>query len=118
MAVPSGAKIFEEPLDPYDVVDFQVDLNPLLETGESITAYTISVPTESSLLGLEVKTTDGYTTSLSSNIVQFWLGILLAEQANAAFNTSATLPIEISITTNSVPARKKQRTVAVVVKQR
>ena len=118
MAVPADAKVFEEPMDPTDIVDYEIDLGPLLETGEVVATHTETVPTESVLLGLEIKTTGGYITTLTGNILKIWLGVLLAEQANSAFVDGVTLPIEITITTNSTPLRKKQRTVAVKVIQR
>lgn len=118
MAVPAEAKVFTEALDPADIVDFSVDLNPLLEGGETIVSHTETVPTESAVLGLQIKTTGGYATTLSAGILKFWLGVLLAEQNNTAFVDGVTLPIEITITTNSTPARVKQRTVAVKVIQR
>ena len=118
MATPDTAKIFEETLDPYDVLDFEVDVAPLLEVGEGVASYELSLPTESTLLGLEILTTDGYVTTMESNIIRFYVGIELAEQANPAFVAGATLPIEVNVTTNSVPPRKKQRTVAVTVVQR
>lgn len=118
MAIPAEAKIFLEPLDPTDITDFQLNLSGLLESGESIASQTLSVPTESSLLGLEIKTTGGYVTTLAANILTIWLGILIAEQGNAAFVAGVTLPIEITVITNSTPPRKKQRTFAVKVIQR
>jgi hypothetical protein len=118
MAVPADAQVFEEPLDPTDIVDFEIDLGPLLETGEAIASQTVTVPTESSVLGLEIKTTGGYSTILTGNILRIWLGVLVGEQQNAAFATGVTLPIEITVTTDSTPPRRKQRTVAVQVIQR
>lgn len=118
MAVPTEAKIFLEPLDPLDITDFEINLAPLLESGEGIASQTVSLPTESTLLGLEVKTTGGYATSLTGNILRIWLGIMPAEQGNAAFASGVILPIEVVVNTNSTPPRKKQRTVAVKVIQR
>jgi hypothetical protein len=118
MAVPAEAKVFAEALDPADIVDFEIDLSPLLEGAETIATHTETIPPESALLGLEFKTTGGYATSLTGNILRIWLGIADAQQSNAAFATGVTLPIELTITTNSTPARKKQRTVAVKVIQR
>lgn len=118
MAVPAEAKVFTETMDPTDIVDFEIDIAPILETGEGVTTHTEAIPTESALLGLQIKTTGGYATSLTGTILRIWLGISSAEQANAAFVDGVTLPIEITITTNSTPPRVKQRTVAVTVIQR
>lgn len=118
MAVPSDAKIFAESIDPYDIVDYEIDLAPLLEVGEDVASHTLTIPTESALLGLEIKTTGGYTTNLNANILRFWLGINAIEQGNAAFVNGVILPIEVSITTNSTPLRRKKRTVALKVIRR
>lgn len=119
MALPKNVQVFTEPMDPYDILDYEVDVTSLLQSGESVTSYTVSLPTESSLLGLEILTTAPYSTSITGNVIRFYLGVIGAEQANAAFSgEGAVLPIEISINTNTNPPRRKQRTVAVVVRQR
>jgi hypothetical protein len=118
MAIPEEAKVFLESLDPTDILDFQIDLAPILEIGEGITSCTATLPTESVLLGLEIKTTAGYATTLTGTILRIWLGIIPAEQANSAFVAGVTLPIIITVTTNATPPRVKQRTVAVKVIQR
>jgi len=118
MAIPAGAKQFTETMDPFDVLDFEVDISTQLQQGEGATSATLSIPTESTLLGLTINTTGGYTTTLIGNILRFYLSIILQEQANSAFAGGVSLPLEISIITNSVPARKKQRTVVVRVIQR
>ncbi len=120
MALPTDVKVFAETLGPYDTVEFNVNATPLLESGEAISSYSVTVPTESSLLGLTVNTTGGYTTSITSNVIKFWLSIDVAHQTDSAFTTAGgvKLPLEISVTTDSTPARKKKRTVAVTVEAR
>lgn len=120
MAIPQGVKIFTDELDPYDILDFKINLAALLEGGETISGTPVlALPTESTLLGLEIKTTNGYATSLSSNVIKFYLGVIDAEQNNTAFDGEGVLlPIKVTVTTNSVPPRRKQRTVAVRVKQK
>ena len=118
MAVPATASIFAEPMDPYEILDFEVGVASLLEVGETVSSYTVTLPTESSLLGLTINTTAPYATSITGNVIKFYLAVTVGEQANSAFTAGVILPIEISVTTNAAAPRKKQRTVAVRVIQR
>ena len=116
MALPTDVKIFEEPLGPYDTVEYMIDASPLLEKFENIASYTVTLPTESSLLGLQIVTTGGYSTSIANNVITFWLAVNPVNQADLIFvGAGVTVPIEVSIITTSVPARKRKRTIAVNV---
>lgn len=117
MAIPANALVWAETMDPYDVVDFTIDVTNLLSS-DSVSSFTITPYTESTLLGLEIGS-GAYAPSIAGNIITVWLQIGLANQANPAFDgAGATLPIELSITTNSSPVRKRQRTLVVKVAQR
>ena len=119
MTFPISTKVWAETMDPYDVVDYKVDLSPLLATGEAIASFTVLTLTESDLLGLTVGTsTYAPVLDAATNNITIWLSIAAGFQANAAFVLGMTLPIEISIITDSSPSRRKQRTVAVKVIQR
>lgn len=117
MAIPVNALVWPETMDPYDVVDYTVDVSNLLSS-DSVSSFTIVPYTESTLLGLEVGT-GSYAPSITGNIITVWLQVNVANQANPAFDgAGASLPLELSITTNSSPARKRQRTLVVKVAQR
>ncbi len=118
MTIPVGTKVFAESMDPFDIVDFQVDLQDLLEQGENIATAVLTLPTESSLLGLTINTSGGYSTTLISKTLKFYLSVTDSEQSNAVFSAGVILPIEVRVVTDSIPARKKQRTIAVQVVQR
>lgn len=118
MAIPSNAVVWPEVMDPYDVLDYTVDVSDLLEAGENVASFTVTPLAESALVGLTLGTSS-YATSIAGNVIRIWLSIASGQQDNAAFNgTGATLPIEISVTTTSTPPRKKQRTAVVKVAQR
>lgn len=118
MAIPPTALVWEEPMDPYDVVDYTIDTTPLLSDLEDVASYTVVPLAESELLGLEVGTAE-YAPSITDNVILVWLQVDPAFQANPAFSGAGqTLPLEVSITTNSSPPRKRQRTVVVKVMQR
>src|SRR6478752_6789159 len=120
MAIPASTLIFEESMDPYDITDYVVDTSQILEDLEAVDDYDINIVAESALLGLELGTGQ-YAPSIdiTNKLITMWLQVEDAEQQNAQFSGSGVLlPIEVNITTNSVPARRKQRTVAVRVVQR
>lgn len=112
------AEVFSEAMDPYEILDFEVDVTNLLAPGEAIQTYSLSLPTESQLLGLEIQATAPYTIERTNNIIRFWLGVISEEHLNPVYNAGATLPIQINILTNTGTTRRRQRTVAVQVFQR
>ena len=118
MAIPASTSVWTESMDPYDIVDYSVDCSNMLETGETIASFSLNILAEASVLGLQIKLTDGYNSELIGNTVRMWLTVLPAEQANPAFDGGAILPIELVINTNSTPPRRKQRTLGVKVIQR
>lgn len=115
--IPATAAIWAESLDPYDVVDFTVDVTPLLD-GDSIAAYSIVPLAESALLGLTVGINEYAPSILTGNILQLWLSIEASKQGAPEFDKGVSLPVEISVTTTSNPPRKRQRTMVVKVNQR
>lgn len=117
MVFPKSTKIWKETMDPYDKVDFKVNLTPVLGTTENVTSFTVVPLPEAELYGLTVGT-GSYAPNIIDKFLTIWLFIAPAFQADVAFVKGLTLPIEVSITTDSTPPRKKQRTVAVKVIQR
>ena len=97
-------------MDASDNVDFEVDCSPVLEEGETITSYTLTIPAESALFGLELGT-GIKEDAINENIIQFWLSL-----NNPSLVTDLiTLPIQITLNTSN--QRTRQRTVAVKVDQ-
>ena len=117
MAIPAATKIWAETMDPYDLVDYKIDLSPLLTTGEGINSVVVSVPASSALYGLTVGSTSRAPV-LTGTDLTVWLSIDSAFQAEPKFIKGLTLSIEVTITTDSTPSRRKQRSVAVKVIQR
>jgi len=124
MAIPPNAKAMSRPMDPADLVDFQVvlsqgsDDNSFLTPSESVASYTVALTAEAIAAGLVINTTGGYATTLVGNTITFWLSVSSGQQSSASFAGSGLiLGIELTVTTNSVPARTKQRTVTVNVAQ-
>jgi len=117
MAMPASTVVWDDSIDPYDIKDFKLDLSPMLEPGENIAAHTLVLLSESLLMGL-VLGTGLYQKVLNGNILTLWFSIDPTMQDNPVFNNGVTLPMEISITSDSTPARKTQRTVAIKVVQK
>ena len=117
MALPSGTVVWDDAFDPYDVVDFKLDLSALLEPGENIASYNIRLLSESVLSGL-VLGVGAYAHRLVGTMLTLWFSIEESMQSSAAFNNVVIMPMELSITTDSTPERRKQRTLAVKVTQK
>ncbi len=115
--IPASASVWPEPMDPYDIVDYKIDCSSLLDIGDEVADFAVEVLTESELLGLTLGI-DSYEPVLVGNTVTVWLSIDPAEQDNAAFVAGVNLPLEITVTSDSVPPRRRQRTVVVKVIQR
>ena len=120
MAVPPSAQSFAGSLDPHEELDFLLDCGPLLESGEEIVGYTLTVLAEGVALGLTIMSGSGRDHELVGNnrAVRFWATIDAAYKSNAGFAGSGTsLPLEIALVTNSDPARIRNRTFLIEVAQ-
>ena len=120
MTIPSTAKKFSEPMDPKDVVDFVVDLTPLLGPGEQFATISFAVMPESAALGFQIKSGGGYDpVEIDDSHVRLWLGVAPGNQSDPVWDAAGTTcAIEATAVTNNVPARTYQRTFAVQVVQR
>lgn len=117
MTIPTNAYFWAETIDPSDRLDFKVDLAGLLQADEAIDSYTLIAYAESLLFGLNVETAP-YTSTIVDNVLVLWPYIEDAEANNSAFTAGVDLPIELTVVTDSVPARKFQRTLVVRAVQR
>jgi hypothetical protein len=113
--IPKTTTIFAQPMDPADKIDFIINCSDVLETDESIATFTLALRPEASALGLQLGT-DVYAASvLEGKRIRVWLSIDPQKQGDLAFESGAVLPFEVTINSNSVPPRRRQRTVAVKV---
>lgn len=127
MANPLNALTFEDSMDPADTVDYVCDfatgdgIHPaLLDAGETISSYTVTLSPEATALGLAIMNTGSYVTSLinGSTAVKMWLQVSGGFQSNAAYDgAGSNLGIIVTITTSNSPARVRQRTCVVNVAQ-
>lgn len=121
---PASAVTFAGFLDPNEEMDFILNCSSILEVGEEIASYTLTLLSEAVALGVTIMSGSGRDDALitgssefdDNTAVKLWLEIDDAYKTNAAFNDPGTsLGMEITIVTNSVPARTRQRTALVKV---
>lgn len=124
MAIPPTAKAFAQVADPADVLDWQFTLTqgaadasptPLLQTGESVSSFTLTLPAESIAAGLLIKSGGDFPApTLAGLLLTFWLAIDPTMQSSSIFNGAGVkLPLELTIKTSA--GRIKQRTLTVTV---
>lgn len=143
MALPPNAKLFPRQMDPADVVDYIANGNPdpgdldvnevaLLEEGEVISSYTLTMSPEGAALGVTISQGGvgeggddpsliaivGGAETTGATAVKFWLYVDDAFLDNAAFDGTGTyVGIILTVNTNSVPSRRRQKTLIVQVAQ-
>lgn len=123
MPIPPNTYVFEYEMDPKDLVDFTIEGSsfdkPILEPGETIASFTLTLGAESAALGMELGSGSYLATVTNDETgVKFWSEFYSGFYEHASFtDPGVTLPLELYITTSSTPPRKYQRTVAIKVTQ-
>lgn len=132
MVLPPNAKVWTQEMDPADVIDYQATLSGvdgLLETGEQIGTFTLTMSPEGAALGVTISAggvgEGGAAPALfdplggsSNTAVKLWLYVDEEFQADPAFEGSgSSIGITLTVHTNSSPARTRQRTLVVKVAQ-
>jgi len=118
MAVPTNALVWPDPMDPSDVVDYVVDTSGMLDSNELVQSFTVVPYAEAALLGLSIGTGIRQPSLVDDSRIRIWLSVAPAYLENVAFSGSgATLPIQLTVQTSSVPSRTRQRTLVVKVQQ-
>lgn len=122
MAIPLNAFQFKAPMDPAERLDYQIKLKSgeltLLESTELIASYTLTLYPEAIALGMSVMSTGSYAPSDDGESIKVWFEFNASYYTNAAFSgTGSVLAMELTVVTNSVPARTRQRTVTLGVLQ-
>lgn len=114
---------WEGELDPSETLDFRMDFqggdDPVLDVGEEIASFSLAVTAEAALHGLTILNAGDYAPAVDETGTQIvlWLEVDDDEQDNVAFVDGVTLGVEGTIVTTSTPARTRQRTFNVTVKQ-
>ncbi|MFC3711277.1 hypothetical protein ACFOMD_01760 [Sphingoaurantiacus capsulatus] len=121
MALPNDPILLAEAMDPSEVLDFVFDFAALLEPGEVIDDFALTMSAEGAALGLSVLEAPdrGATLIEGDRAVRLWVGVEPGAQNDAAFaGDGLQVGIELRATTNSEPPRTRERTFALTVRQR
>jgi len=114
---------WQEKLDPNEVLDFEVDFaaadDPVLDEGEEIVDFEVAVTAQAALYGLTIKEDGAYAPSINAEntLIKVWLTIDEASREDPVFLKGIQLGVQFTITTSSNPARTRQRTFYVTVRQ-
>ena len=121
MVVPASAFKFDAEMDPAELLDYQLKLSEgplkLLEDGELFTTWTLTLYPEAIALGVELGS-GTYEPVADGENITVWFQVDPLFQEDAAFDGNGVdVPMELSITTNHAPARKRQRTLVLPMRQ-
>lgn len=109
-------------LDPSDKVDYTIDLvGRLLEVGETVQSYTLTLSAASTAAGLTIGSgayatalgsiVNGVFTAGSGTVLRIWFSIDPTHVNDTAFDgTGVWLDIQLQVTTTNSPARIRDRT--------
>ena len=104
-----------EPLDPYDVLDYGLDLRPSLINGEIVTSASWGLEDEAVLEGMQIFTQQ----IVSGNQLIVWLNIAPALRSAARWaGEGRTYEVFCTFQTNSFPSRVRRRSIRINVKRR
>lgn len=122
MALPPTAKAITQAMDPSDIDVFELTIgqgvDELIMPGESIASFLFAVTAEAAAAGLRIMTEDNRAPTLTGLLLRFWLAVDPSMLGAAAFSGAGIdLGLELSVKTNSVPYRAKQKTIVVKVAQ-
>lgn len=102
-------------MDPAEELDFAMNLVTMLDAGETVSSFTVTLPAESTLLGLQLGTATK-APAIAANKITIWLTINSANRNDAIFAGIVSMPIEVTIVTSA--GRTKQRTAGIKVTQK
>lgn len=122
MALAASPASFAEVMDPHEILEWTIPCGPLLETGEEIDTFDLTLYAEAIALGLTILGTgDGYPDPALSNgnqDVTVWFEIDAAFENNVAFDgTGTALPMNIHFATNATYPRERDRDIILTVAQ-
>lgn len=116
MAIPLSPLKWSQALNPGDEVDYTFDLaGNLLETGEAVASWSLTLSAASIAAGLQTGTGQ-YASSLTGTVLRFWFSINPSHIADSDFDgTGSWLDMTVEVTTNNSPPRIRNRTLLIHV---
>jgi len=121
MPIPPKAFILAE-MDPAELLDYKFRLKQpgtkLLEDNEAVDTFTLALYPEAIALGLEIKSGGGYDESTDGDNITVWFEIDELFWDDVAYDgDGAGLAMELTLVTDNVPPRRRQRTLVLQVVQ-
>jgi hypothetical protein len=121
MAIPASAIAFDQAMDPYDLLDWEIDITQFLEEDERAEEglWSLVRSAEAIEYGLIISGGDRAAhLSEDGRAVFFWLEVATDQQLDPQFSGAGVLvALELSFTTNSIPGRRRQKTYVVRIAQ-
>lgn len=120
MTIPPTAAVFAQQADPRDFNDWKISCSGILAADEAIETYELMLGAESVAAGLIIAADEYRAPRLvdGGKSISLWLSVSPEMRLDPIFNSAGVaLPIEVTITTTSIPARVFQRTIAVRIAQ-
>jgi hypothetical protein len=120
MAIPPNTTIFAEQADPRDFSDWKVACSNILAADEAIETYELMLGAEAVAAGLIISSVPERAPQIVDNgrAIRIWLSVDDGMRLDPIFDgQGVTLPIEVTLYTNSIPGRTFQRTIAVRMAQ-
>jgi hypothetical protein len=122
MTIPAKAAAFTVQMDPAELLDFQINLKgdklKLLADDELCVSYTLTLYPEAAAVGFSIKSTGGYTPNNDGSIITVWFEVDAGDWTNALFDGGGfTVAMELTVDTDHVPPRRRQRTLTLTVVQ-
>ena len=103
-------------IDPADVVDFLIDLRPMLHEGEQFASINLAVTATSSLLGFEILDSGQFApVTLQNGLIRVWATVSPASRPSPIWAAARAGQFVVSAVTNSTPPRTWQRTAQIAV---
>lgn len=126
--MPLPTVVFKVPqsIDPSDIENITLRISkagvdserfPLLDAGENIAQYELALTAEAIAVGLRIKDEAPYFTNLSGLLLNFTIDVDPAKRSLPIFNKGVTVGIELTVLTDAIAPRRKQRTIAIKVIQ-
>ena len=116
----AGFTVARHVLDPYDKLNFEIDMSALLEEEESFTSVEFFISAASALLGFTIPSSGAYAPfEKDHSHLILWPQIVASKIDAATWSGQGRLcNFEMTMQTDSTPPRKWQRTISISVAQR
>ncbi len=120
MALPKDPISLNAPIDPAEELDYVMDFNAVLNVGEIIDTFVLTMSAEGAALGVSIMSGGGRDAAKveDDRAILVWFKVSSEFQQNAAFaGEGISIGVECRIVTDALPARTRERTFALLVRQ-